>query len=431
MSFSNMSQLAMLASQDIRAVEWGERAIELACRLGNDAILAHALNNVGAARTRVTGDAGWLELERSLQLSLRRKLQEHVARAYTNLATFAIGGRDYRAALPYMEAGLAFCAEHELCMAEGYLRTFRARLNFDQGAWANGLEEVEELLRQPGLSVAARIPALTVVGRVRTRSGADGAFEPLEEARVLALATGEPQRIVPVAAARAEYAWLHGDIPGVAREVRGAFEHAVRDRDPWRVGELAFWARRGDVELEGALAIASPFQLQMSGEHLKAAQAWGKLGCPYEQAFALADCPDTDPRRRALEIFDSLGARPMAARLRRQLRAEGVRGLKRGANRSTRANAAGLTVRELEVLALVTQNLSNAAIARRLYLSAKTVDHHASAILTKLGIASRREAADAARRLGIELLERKRTPSTLSSASKDNERAHSRSHAPP
>ncbi|HKD53733.1 MAG TPA: helix-turn-helix transcriptional regulator [Steroidobacteraceae bacterium] len=114
---------------------------------------------------------------------------------------------------------------------------------------------------------------------------------------------------------------------------------------------------------------------------------------------------DPEARKQALRIFDKLAARPMAHRLRRQLKAEGVKGLKRGANRSTRANAAGLTVREVEVLSLVTQNLSNVAIAKRLYVSPKTVDHHASAILTKLGIGSRREAAAAARRLGIELVE--------------------------
>jgi len=64
-------------------------------------------------------------------------------------------------------------------------------------------------------------------------------------------------------------------------------------------------------------------------------------------------------------------------------------------------------------LALVAQNLSNAAIARRLYLCSKTVDHHASAILTKLGIASRREVADAARKLGIELVADKRATTAL------------------
>ena len=409
MAFSNMAQLAVLASHDDPAIGWGERAMELAARLGNDEILAHALNNVGAARTRATGDAGWRELERSLELSLRCGFQEHVARAYTNLAAIAIGNRDYRAAAPHLEAGLAFCAEHELYMAEGYLRALRARLHFEQGAWSKALEEAEELLRQPGLSIAARIPALTVLGRVLTRRGSEGALAPLEEARALAVTTGEPQRIVSVAAARAEHAWLHGDFTAVGRETRSVLEYAVRDRDHWRVGELVFWAHRARVETSAALGIAHPFRLLVQGAHLESAQSWARLGCPYEQAIALSDDRDVELRKRALEIFEALGARPMAMRLRRQLRAEGVRGLKRGANRSTRANAAGLTVRELEVLTLVAQNLSNAAIASRLYLSAKTIDHHASAILAKLGVASRREAADAAHRLGIELSTHKRT----------------------
>jgi len=409
MAFSNMAQLAMLASHHARAIEWGERAIELAGRLGNDEILAHALNNVGAARTRETGDTGWLELERSLQLSLRSRFQEHVARAYTNLASFAIGNRDYRVGLPHLEAGLAFCADHELSVAEGYLRALRARLNLERGGWREAIEEAEELLRQPGLSIAARIPALTVVGRVRMRRGLEGSLEPLEEARALAMATGEPQRIVTVAAALAEHSWLHGDLARVAHALRSVCDYARRDADHWRVGELVFWACRAGTQIDVAPAIATPFQLLTRGACAAASQAWAELGCPYEQALALSDSPESELRKRALEIFNALGAQPMAQRLRRQLKSEGVRGLKRGANRSTRTNAAGLTVRELEVLALISQNLSNAAIARRLYLSAKTVDHHASAILMKLGIASRREAADAARRFGIELIERKRT----------------------
>src|SRR5262249_18719573 len=97
--------------------------------------------------------------------------------------------------------------------------------------------------------------------------------------------------------------------------------------------------------------------------------------------------------------------------MRRQLQAEGVRGLKRGANHATRSNPAGLTSRELQVLALVANDLSNAEIARQLYLSAKTVEHHTSAILVKLGIDSRRHAAAAARRLGIELARARATTS--------------------
>jgi DNA-binding CsgD family transcriptional regulator len=410
MAFSNMSQLAMLASHDDGAVQWGERAIELARQLGNQEIEAHALNNVGSARLDGVGDVGWLELQRSLELSLRCKLQEHVARAYTNLAAFAISNRDYAVGGTYLMRGLEFCAEHELYTAEGYLHAFRARMNFERGAWSEALEEAEQLLHHPGLSIAARIPALTAAGQVRLRRGAEGAVELLEEARALALGTGEPQRVVTVAAARAEQAWLRDDQQGVAQAARDAREYALRDRNPWRVGELAFWCWRSGVSLDYVRAIPVPYQLQMNGDFAGSARAWSALGCPYEQAFALADSPDAELRKQALGVFDALGARPMAQRVRRQLKAEGVRGLKRGANRSTRANAAGLTSRELEVLTLVAQNLSNAAIARRLYLSAKTVDHHASAILTKLHIKSRREAGEAARKLGIDLADRKRAP---------------------
>jgi DNA-binding CsgD family transcriptional regulator len=409
MAYSNVAQLAMLNSDETGAAEWGQRAIELATRLGNDEVVAHALNNVGAAHNRVVGDAGWQDLLRSLERSLECGVHEHVARAYTNMATFAICTRSYEAGAENVAAGLSYCSEHELYTHEGYFRAFRARMNLERGAWSEALEEAEELLRYPGLPIASRIPALIVIGVVRSRRGADDALQPLDEARELAFATAEPQRIVPVAAARAEHAWLQGDHAGVWDELRAAEAFAARDQNEWRVGELVFWCWRSGVPAGSDLRVAAPFRVQMSGDCPTAAATWAQLGCPYEEAFALADSPDPELRKQALRIFDRLGARPMAHRVRRQLKAEGVRGLKRGANRSTRANVAGLTVRELEVLSLVTQNLSNAAIARRLYVSPKTVDHHASAILTKLGIASRRDAATAARKLGIELVEPRRS----------------------
>ena len=65
----------------------------------------------------------------------------------------------------------------------------------------------------------------------------------------------------------------------------------------------------------------------------------------------------------------------------------------------TRGNPLGLTRREREVLGEICAGQTNAAIAAKLFISAKTVDHHVSAVLAKLGIASRREAAAAAARL--------------------------------
>jgi DNA-binding NarL/FixJ family response regulator len=125
------------------------------------------------------------------------------------------------------------------------------------------------------------------------------------------------------------------------------------------------------------------------------------LGCPYEAADALADADQEPQLRTALAELERLGARPLAAAVARKLRELGVRGLARGPRPATRANPANLTAREAEVLALVAEGLRNADIARRLFVSPKTVEHHVSAVLVKLGVRTRGEAARAAARLGI------------------------------
>ncbi len=105
--------------------------------------------------------------------------------------------------------------------------------------------------------------------------------------------------------------------------------------------------------------------------------------------------------REGLALLERLGAGAALRRWRERLRERGLRSLPRGRRASTAANPAGLTARELQVLALLAQGLSNAAIARQLVRSEKTVDHHISAVLRKLSVRSRGEAAAAAARLGL------------------------------
>jgi tetratricopeptide (TPR) repeat protein len=114
MAYSNLAQLRMLANETAATIEWGTRAIELAEQLDRTDILAHALNNVGVAEMLSDPPNGRDKLERSLALARAGNLEEHVARALTNLASCSIGQRDYADAQRWLTEGITYCTEHDL-----------------------------------------------------------------------------------------------------------------------------------------------------------------------------------------------------------------------------------------------------------------------------------------------------------------------------
>jgi DNA-binding CsgD family transcriptional regulator/tetratricopeptide (TPR) repeat protein len=390
MAYANLAQTCSAAARAEEAVGWAGRALELAERLDDTEIAVHALATIGTCEF---GQGGKEQLERSLELALRAGLAEQVARAYVLLVGSAVASRRHGLATRHLQAGLEYCGDRGLERDRRYLLAYRARLALDQGRWGEASEDAAAVLRVPRTAVTPRIVALVVLGLVRARRGDPGPWTPLEEAWALAEPTRELPRLAPVAAARAEAAWLEGDRDAVAETTDGVLPLVLEAKWGWLAGELADWRRRAGLDGEVPAVVARPYGLQFAGEWAAAAERWRQTGCPYEAALALADADQEEPLRRALEALQRLGARPAANLAARRLRELGVRRLPRRPRRATAANPAGLTARELEVLSLLGGDLRNADIAARLHISGKTVDHHVSAILAKLGVPSRREAA--------------------------------------
>ena len=132
-----------------------------------------------------------------------------------------------------------------------------------------------------------------------------------------------------------------------------------------------------------------------------AAAAWRSLGEPFSEAMTLGDAPDPGLRVKGVELLDRLGAIGTADRRRIELRSDGLTQVPQRPRASTRANPSGLTNRQLEVAKLVARGFTNAEIAGRLFISAKTADHHVSAVLAKLGLPHRRAVVLRADELGL------------------------------
>jgi DNA-binding CsgD family transcriptional regulator len=401
-AYAGAASYAMLARDHAAAIRWGDKAITLAERLGATRVLAHALNSVGSSKLVNGRPDGADDLRQSIAVATEGGHEDLVALGWVNLGSGAGEVRDYGTAEPALRQAAACAAQRDLDVHAHYVTAWLARVRLERGDWTEAADLVAVLpLDGAAISPATTIVALGVRGRLHTRRGDADPRPDLDRAWTLATETADLQRLWPIAAARAEAAWLAGDpaaIPGLVDDV---YARACEIGHAWAIGELGFWHHRagsGDALPDGA---ADPYTLHVAGRHAEAAARWQALGCPYEAADALADSDDVGLLRKALEALDRLEAAAAAARVRRRLRTLGERHIPRGPRPATAASPAGLTPRQTEVLELVTRGLSDADIAVRLHLSPKTVGHHVSAILAKLGAGSRGEAAHLARALGL------------------------------
>jgi DNA-binding CsgD family transcriptional regulator len=322
---------------------------------------------------------------------------EHACRAYVNLIWALIEQLRFAEAERYLAVAMDLADRSEHRSFFTFLHVELGIVKLATGRWDEAIEAAEVAAESPA---SMRSPALVILARIRTRRGQPGATDQAIRSWELAAELRELPRTGPAAAARAEAAWLHGGDPAAATVLESTYAEACRLRAVPIREELAYWMTRFGRPIEPESS-ERPYALHAVGRWREAAAAWRAAGCPYEHAAALADSPEPADLLTALAELDALGAEPLARRIRVRLRELGVARIPRGPVEQTRRNPAGLTERQMDVLRLLGESLTNAEIADRLVLSVRTVDAHVAAVLAKLGLHSRREVPARAAQLGM------------------------------
>jgi len=398
-AYRTMGLLALYRDDYDETILYADRAAELAHGFGDMLTVVTAKVDAGTAEMLRDGPRATGGLLESLELAKRHGVPAMAARSMHNLARGAVVHGATDQATPWLEAGLAYCAELELDLWWLALLAVRLQLELETGHWSEATETAATIEADARDSPDPRFQARIALARIRARRGDPDTTPMLAAAAEIENEMEDTSVTALLAAATAEVAWLERRPAGIREATQAALD-AELPKASLAAAELAFWRQRLGIVDELPAGLPEPWATHLVGDWLRAADAWDALSRPYETALALADADDEEALLRAHELFVELGAAPLAASVARDLRARGVR-VARGPRPTTRSNAAALTGRELEVLALLGDGLRNAEIAERLFLSPRTVDHHVSAILRKLHAKSRGEAVAEASRLGL------------------------------
>ncbi|MFE3181292.1 LuxR C-terminal-related transcriptional regulator [Streptomyces violascens] len=392
---------ATLANQRMLFAEYGtattlaRRAQELAERFGATDVLSDALNTEAVSGSCQSLE--WLVLmRRAPDIALAGRHRKQAARAHVNLSVIAVEQWRLAEAERYIAEGIDYCGDHGLATCAIRLRCEQAKLFERTGRWDEAMALTHELFRDADQSPVNGLGGLIRLGVIRARRGEVGAWECLDEAAAIADDQDEPPCKVGTRLASAEAHWLADDHMEARREAELA-DQAAGTSVPWQRGAVAVWLRRTGSERPAYGEVAGPHCHLLGGDTTRAVHAWTRLGCPYEAGMALLDSGHETSLRQALTTFADLGASAAAALTRRALRRLGARAIPTGPRGTTRAHPFGLKRREHEVLGLIAEGHTNARIGERLFISVKTVDHHVSAILAKLGVPDRAAAGRVAR----------------------------------
>ncbi|MDT5251827.1 MAG: hypothetical protein QOH07_771, partial [Mycobacterium sp.] len=391
-SLVNLAELAAYG-YDPACVDYAVRAITLGTQLGDPAVVVRARSHA-ATGTVLRSDTGWDDFETAWRDAMATQgLAEHAGMIGASLCIFAALHHQLDRAQSYIAETTTFCAHHDLGMFQLLVIAADGFVQLHRGDWGRAATLAEDVLTRPGLTSLHRIPPLITAALIAARRGQRSAGPLLDEA----LGCAEPDdffRLGWVWAARAEAAWLAGDDDAAQAEAHTGLACAAGvPADPWLVGPLRRWAHLagGAPDTAAAVDTVTPFRFEVSDDWQAAAAEWTRLGCPYDAALAQLG-GDIEPVQAALSTFRGLGAR--AAARRAQQRLAQLRGRTPGARRAdTLADPHRLTRRQREVVELLVAGHSDTDIATKLCISPRTAAHHVEAILSKLGVSNRTQAA--------------------------------------
>jgi len=403
-------------------IDHARSAMQIARAFGADDLEVFALSVLGRAEVsagRRTEGVRLLEEAMAAASAGRVRNVHTLAEAYCNLITACTNAGDWELATEWCEVVDDFARSHKTAPLLGACRAVHADVLLATGRWSEAERALESALATSARYVPQiGAPAVASLAELRVRQGRlhdaerllAGREEHASALRALALlriAQNEPD--AAVALLERGLSSTEGDAmratqllaPLVdARLARGDLGAARTAAD-----ELVALAELSGIRLVGAraqlaiarIANAAGRPADAMGPAGRALTAFSALAMPLDAGearielarAAASESPAVaaDEARTALATFRELGAlRAMdaAAGLLRDL----------GGAAGARPRATGeLTSREREVLELIAQGMSNAAIARTLVISDKTAGHHVSRILMKLGVRNRAEAA--------------------------------------
>jgi ATP/maltotriose-dependent transcriptional regulator MalT len=401
MAYSNMSQLMMLKGKSMVCLQWGHKAVELANTLGDQEVLCHGYDNIGVALLRDPDAAGKGEqkLRESLRIALTHEFHEHAARAYNNLGYGLLELRRQEDAEQVLRQGIAYCDERDLHSWMNYLQSSLAAVYLDTGRWDDAVRLCTQLLHNPSQQSTVRISLQSILYTIQIRTGEASVNEDFQGAASEAMRIGELQRLATVVRALLEHKWLIGKSFGKDDIILNLFSSLVNVQNPWLLAGLSYW----NWKAKGALPEEVKLTTSANGSGKNVAIELLhqiKSGNPYLEALWLTELDDTSQRKGLRELMD-LGAHAAARRVETEMREKGILNIPRGPRSSTVKNPAGLKKRQMDVLKLLSEGLQNKEIAGALFVSAKTIDHHISTILSKLDVHSRAKAVAKAKEMGI------------------------------